>query len=62
MLEEIIHRHPDNPILTASDIPGGASSVFNSALVRHEGKVVALLRVERRDGPSPSAMPRAPTA
>ncbi len=50
MLEEIIHRHPDNPILTASDIPGGASSVFNSALVRHEGKVVALLRVERCDG------------
>jgi len=50
MFEDIIHRHPANPVLTAEDIPGGASSVFNSALVRHEGKIVALLRVEKRDG------------
>jgi len=38
MLEDIIRRHPANPILTADDIPGGASSVFNSALVRHGGE------------------------
>ncbi len=50
MLQEIITRHPANPILTADDIPGGASSVFNSGFIRHEGKVVGLLRVERRDG------------
>ena len=50
MFKEIITRHPANPILTADDIPGGASSVFNSALVRHKGKIVALLRVEKRDG------------
>ena len=50
MLQEIIRRHPANPILTADDIPGGASSVFNSGFIRHEGKVVGLLRVERRDG------------
>ena len=50
MFEDIIQRHPANPILTAADIPGGASSVFNSALIRHEGKIVALLRVEKRDG------------
>jgi predicted GH43/DUF377 family glycosyl hydrolase len=50
MFQEIIQRHPANPILTAGDIPGGASSVFNSALIRHEGKIITLLRVERRDG------------
>ena len=50
MLQEIITRHPANPILTADDIPGGASSVFNSGFIRHQGKVVGLLRVERRDG------------
>ena len=50
MFKDIITRHPANPILTADDIPGGASSVFNSALVRHEGRIVALLRVEKRDG------------
>jgi predicted GH43/DUF377 family glycosyl hydrolase len=50
MLQEIITRHPANPILTADDIPGGASSVFNSGFIRHEGKIVGLLRVERRDG------------
>ena len=50
MLQEIITRHPANPILTADDIPGGASSVFNSGFIRLEGKVVGMLRVERRDG------------
>ncbi len=50
MLQEIITRHPANPILTADDIPGGASSVFNSGFIRHQGKVAGLLRVERRDG------------
>lgn len=50
MFQDIIHRHPGNPIMTADDIPGGASSVFNSAFIRHEGKVVALLRVENRAG------------
>ena len=41
MFEDIIHRHPANPILTAADIPGGASSVFNSGLIRHDGKVLS---------------------
>ena len=50
MFKDIIQRHPANPILTARDIPGGASSVFNSGLIRHEGRIVALLRVEKRDG------------
>ncbi|MHC4718628.1 MAG: glycoside hydrolase family 130 protein, partial [Planctomycetota bacterium] len=50
MFQDIIQRHPGNPILTAADIPGGASSVFNSAFVRHGGRVVALLRVENRAG------------
>lgn len=50
MLETLIQRHPENPILTADDIPGGASSVFNSALIRHGDKIVTLLRVEKRDG------------
>jgi predicted GH43/DUF377 family glycosyl hydrolase len=50
MFRDIIQRHPANPIITAADIPGGASSVFNSAVVKHDGKYVTLLRVEKRDG------------
>jgi len=50
MPETILRRHPDNPILTAEDIPGGAHAVFNSGFVRHEGRVAGLLRVERLDG------------
>lgn len=50
MLCDVITRHEGNPILTAADIPDGASSVFNSAFLRHEGRVIGLLRVERRDG------------
>jgi len=50
MLCDVITRHEGNPILTAADIPGGANSVFNSAFLRHAGRIVGLLRVERRDG------------
>lgn len=50
MFQDIIRRHPANPILTADDIPGSAMNVFNSGLIRHEGRIVALLRVEQRSG------------
>ena len=50
MPEDNLMRHPYNPILRAADVPGGANSVFNCGFVRHEGKIVGLLRVERLDG------------
>ena len=50
MAQDILTRHPANPVLTGADIPGGANSVFNCGFVRHEGKIVGLLRVERLDG------------
>jgi predicted GH43/DUF377 family glycosyl hydrolase len=43
---ELFHRHPGNPILTASDWPYPANAVFNPAAVRSNGTTVLLARVE----------------
>lgn len=50
---DIVQRHPQNPILTASHLahlPGGCNSVFNSAVFKFGDKYKALLRVEQRSG------------
>ena len=39
----LLARHQANPILTAAQIPGGASCVFNSGVVRHDGHFVMLV-------------------
>ncbi len=47
---DIVERYEGNPILTPADIPGGANSVFNSAVAKYRGKYMGILRVEMRDG------------
>jgi predicted GH43/DUF377 family glycosyl hydrolase len=43
---ELFQRHPDNPILTVSDWPYRANSVFNAAAADIDGKILLLVRVE----------------
>jgi len=43
---ELFQRHPDNPILTVSDWPYRANSVFNAAATEIDGKILMLARVE----------------
>jgi len=51
--EELFHRHPSNPILTASDWPYPAHSVFNpGATLLSDGTTLQLCRVEDRRGHS----------
>ena len=49
--EELFHRHPTNPILTASDWPYPAHSIFNAgATLLQDGTTLLLCRVEDRRG------------
>lgn len=43
---ELFRRHPDNPIITASQLPYRANSVFNPGAGRVGDETVLLLRVE----------------
>jgi len=43
---ELIRRHPNNPILTVSNWPYRANSVFNAAAAEVDGKILLLARVE----------------
>ena len=43
---ELFQRYPDNPILTVSDWPYRANSVFNAAAADVDGKILLLARVE----------------
>lgn len=43
---ELFCRHPDNPILSVTDWPYPANSVFNAAAAITDGKTVLLVRVE----------------
>jgi predicted GH43/DUF377 family glycosyl hydrolase len=48
--DELFHRDPRNPLLTASDWPYPMNSVFNPAAILHDGETVLLCRVEDRRG------------
>lgn len=50
ILQEIFHRHPDNPILTVSQWPYPAQSVFNCGATLYQGETILLTRVEDRRG------------
>jgi len=43
---ELFKRHPGNPILSVSDWPYKANSVFNAAATEVDGKTILLARVE----------------
>jgi predicted GH43/DUF377 family glycosyl hydrolase len=50
---ELLHRHADNPILTAADWPYPAHTVFNPGATRlRDGTTLLLCRVEDRRGHS----------
>jgi predicted GH43/DUF377 family glycosyl hydrolase len=42
----IVHRCAQNPILTKDDFPGDIVSVFNSGIIKHNGKYVMICRCE----------------
>src|SRR5262245_2366814 len=48
--DEVLVRHPENPILSADDLPDPANSVFNGAAAMVDGETLLLLRVEDRRG------------
>lgn len=41
---EIFKRHPDNPILTAEDVPYPSTLVFNAGVTRYQGRYVMVFR------------------
>ncbi|MEE8520678.1 MAG: glycosidase [Gemmatimonadota bacterium] len=47
---ELLTRHPDNPIITAADLPYSANSVFNPGATMRDGETILLMRVEDRRG------------
>ena len=49
-LRELLTRHPDNPILTARDLPG-SDAVFNCGATRCGDRYVLLVSVSRPAGP-----------
>jgi predicted GH43/DUF377 family glycosyl hydrolase len=47
---ELLTRHPDNPIITAADLPYSANTVFNPGATVRDGETILLMRVEDRSG------------
>jgi len=48
--EELIFRSRNNPIISISDIPYAANTVFNAGAVQLNGETLLLLRIEDRRG------------
>jgi beta-1,4-mannooligosaccharide/beta-1,4-mannosyl-N-acetylglucosamine phosphorylase len=40
----VIMRHPENPLLTADDIPFKASLIFNAGIARYQGQYIMVFR------------------
>ena len=55
---DLLHRWPENPILTVRDIPYRCNTVFNGTPVRLDGEYRLLLRVEGQQGYSFLALAR----
>lgn len=51
----LLRRHPANPIVTAADVPFGASLVFNPGVVRWNERYLMAFRVD--DGDAPGEVP-----
>jgi predicted GH43/DUF377 family glycosyl hydrolase len=47
--KEIVKRYKNNPILTADDMPFACSGIYNSGVVKFDGKYLMLCRVESID-------------
>lgn len=48
--QELFRRCPDNPLLTAQDIPYPANTVFNAGAAKIDDETLLLIRVEDRRG------------
>jgi predicted GH43/DUF377 family glycosyl hydrolase len=48
--DRLFERYPDNPILTAAQLPYSANTVFNPGAAKVDGETILLLRVEDRRG------------
>ena len=48
-MPDVVTRYPNNPVISPGIIPG-ANAVFNSAVTPFDGRYVAVLRVESRQG------------
>lgn len=55
---DVIHRWEGNPIVTLEDIPFECNTVFNAAVVKHNGEYLLLIRVEDKRGRSIFALAR----
>ncbi len=44
--KRIVERYEGNPLLTGDDFPGDITFVFNSGVVKHDGRYVMVCRVE----------------
>ena len=58
MGRDLLHRWPQNPILTVSDIPYRCNTVFNGTPVRVDGEYRLIVRVEGQQGYSFLALAR----
>lgn len=45
----VVHRHPDNPILTYRDVPYDAALVFNAGVTKYQGRYVMVFRNDYGD-------------
>ncbi len=48
----VVHRYPDNPILTDADVPYPSALVFNAGVTRYQGKYVIIFRNDYGDFPN----------
>jgi predicted GH43/DUF377 family glycosyl hydrolase len=44
--KQIVRRHPGNPVITADMMPFNCRGVFNSSVVKHDGRYIMVLRCE----------------
>jgi len=51
-MDDLVRRNPDNPLITAADMPYQANAVFNAGAALVDDEVVLLLRVESCSGRS----------
>ena len=54
--QDVLLRHPDNPVITAADIPFTCNTVFNGSAVKLHGTYHILVRVEGQHGYSVFAL------
>lgn len=52
MIEPVVERYQENPILTKDDVPYPVGTVHNAGMVKHNSRYMMLFRSHRRNGRS----------